>query len=39
VFLVPRHVCSTVNLWETFTVVGPDGRIERMCEPVTARNR
>ena len=23
--IAPRHVCSTVNLWEQFTVIGPDG--------------
>ncbi len=36
---VPRHVCPTVNLWETFTIVGPGGKIETLAEPVTGRNR
>jgi D-serine deaminase-like pyridoxal phosphate-dependent protein len=39
VLIVPRHVCSTVNLWESFAIVGPGGRIEASAEPVTARNR
>lgn len=39
VTFVPKHVCPTVNLWETFTIVGPGGRIETLAEPVTGRNR
>lgn len=39
VLLVPRHVCTTVNLWEHFAIVGPDGTIETTAETVTARNR
>ena len=23
ILLAPRHVCSTVNLWESFTLIGP----------------
>ena len=37
--LAPRHVCPTVNLWEHFTLVGPDGKVEEEAVPVTARNR
>src|SRR5688572_10810912 len=39
IFLAPRHVCPTVNAWETFTWVGMDGRVEAAAEPVSARNR
>jgi D-serine deaminase-like pyridoxal phosphate-dependent protein len=39
VLLAPRHVCPTVNLWETFTLVGPDGRVEAAALPVSGRNR
>jgi D-serine deaminase-like pyridoxal phosphate-dependent protein len=39
VLIVPRHVCSTVNLWERFTVIGGDGRVEEEDLPVSARNR
>ena len=39
VLLVPRHVCSSVNLWETFVVLGPDGSIEDPASPVDGRNR
>jgi D-serine deaminase-like pyridoxal phosphate-dependent protein len=39
VLIVPRHVCSTVNLWETFTVVDDRGGVEAACVPVTGRNR
>ena len=39
VLFVPRHVCTTVNLWEHFAIVGADGTIEQTAEPVTARNR
>ncbi|HVR75527.1 MAG TPA: alanine racemase [Planctomycetota bacterium] len=38
-FIVPRHVCSTVNLWDTFTLVGSEGRIEEVSLPVSGRNR
>jgi len=37
--LVPKHVCSTVNLWEYSIVIGVDGRIEIERCPVDARNR
>jgi len=39
VLAAPQHVCPTVNLWETFTIVGEEGRLEKAAEPVTARNR
>ena len=39
VLIVPRHVCSTVNLWETFTVVDEHGCVEASSVPVTGRNR
>ncbi len=37
--LVPRHVCSTVNLWEYFTLVGENGEIVIEQCPIEARNR
>jgi D-serine deaminase-like pyridoxal phosphate-dependent protein len=39
VLIAPRHVCSTVNLWEYTTVIGHDGEIESASCPVDARNR
>lgn len=39
ILAAPQHVCTTVNLWESFTIVGEDGRVEHPSEPVTARNR
>jgi D-serine deaminase-like pyridoxal phosphate-dependent protein len=39
VLIAPRHVCPTVNLWETFTLVGRDGRVEAASMPVSGRNR
>ena len=39
ILIAPRHVCATVNLWESFAVVSGDGSLESACEPVTARNR
>jgi D-serine deaminase-like pyridoxal phosphate-dependent protein len=39
VLILPRHVCPTINLWEHFTVIGPDGAIEIRDCPVEARNR
>jgi len=39
VYFAPKHVCPTVNLWETFTIVGPGGRVETAAEPVSGRNR
>ena len=36
--IAPRHVCATVNLWESFRVIGADGRIEGE-QPVDGRNR
>ena len=39
VWIVPRHICSTVNLWETFTLIGEGGRVEAAALPVSGRNR
>lgn len=39
VLIFPRHVCSTVNLWERFTLIGPQGAVEELDAPVSARNR
>jgi D-serine deaminase-like pyridoxal phosphate-dependent protein len=39
VLVAPRHVCPTVNLWEYFTIIGPDGDIEQKDCPIEARNR
>jgi len=39
VLIAPRHVCSTVNLWEYFTIIGPDGDIEHKDCSIEARNR
>ena len=39
VLIAPRHVCPTVNLWETFTLVGRDGRVEATSLDVSGRNR
>ncbi len=39
VLVVPKHVCSTVNLYEYFTLIREDGEIENVSEPVDARNR
>jgi D-serine deaminase-like pyridoxal phosphate-dependent protein len=37
--IVPRHVCSTVNLYEHFTIIGPGGEAEIRDCPIEARNR
>lgn len=39
VLIAPRHVCSTVNLYEYFTLIGKDGEIIALESPVDARNR
>jgi len=39
ILIAPKHVCSTVNLYEYFTVVGSDGEIIQSQSPVNARNR
>lgn len=39
VLIVPRHVCPTVNLWESFSLVGDGGHLEADSLPVSARNR
>lgn len=38
VLAAPRHVCSTVNLWETFLLIDGEGNITQEL-PVDARNR
>lgn len=37
--LAPRHVCATVNLWESFVLMGSEGHVLSENQPVTARNR
>ena len=37
VAVVPNHICPVVDLFSSFTVVAPDGRVERW--PVDARGR
>ena len=39
VLVVPHHICSTVNLWEDFILIGPTGEIEIASCPVDGRNR
>lgn len=39
VLIAPRHVCSTVNLWEFFTLIDEFGDIVDVASPVTSRNR
>lgn len=39
ILIVPRHVCSTVNLYDNFILIGSDGEIEDIFVPVDARNR
>jgi len=39
ILVVPRHVCSTVNLYEHFILVEDNGKILDMECPVDARNR
>lgn len=39
ILVAPRHVCPTVNLWESFSIIGHDGKIEIANSPVDARNR
>jgi D-serine deaminase-like pyridoxal phosphate-dependent protein len=39
VMIAPRHVCSTVNLWESFVLVDKNGDIEELCCPIDGRNR
>jgi len=39
VLFAPKHVCSTVNLWENMTVVDPTGKIIERAIPIDARNR
>jgi len=39
ILIAPRHVCSTVNLWEHFAIIGPNGDIENPQCPIEGRNR
>jgi D-serine deaminase-like pyridoxal phosphate-dependent protein len=39
VLVVPRHICSTVNLYETFVLVNKEGDVENDSVAVDARNR
>lgn len=39
VLVAPRHVCTTVNLWESFSIINQNGVIEVVNSPVDARNR
>lgn len=39
VMIVPRHVCSTVNLWEDFGRIDENGEIVEMFCPIDGRNR
>ncbi len=39
ILIAPKHVCSTVNLYEYFTLIGKDGEIRELHSPVDARNR
>jgi D-serine deaminase-like pyridoxal phosphate-dependent protein len=39
VLIVPKHVCSTVNLYSYFTVIGENGKIAQLKEPVNGRNK
>ncbi len=39
ILIVPRHICPTVNLHESFTLISEDGKIEYLSLPIDARNR
>jgi D-serine deaminase-like pyridoxal phosphate-dependent protein len=39
ILMAPKHVCSTVNLWEQVTLINETGEIEALDCPVHARNR
>lgn len=39
ILIVPRHACSTVNLYEDFTLVNGEGKIVERTVPIDARNR
>ncbi len=39
VMMVPRHVCSTVNLWEYTVIINKDGDIDDLNSPIDGRNR
>ncbi len=39
VLIAPKHVCSTTNLWEFFTIIDANGEIEVEECPIDARNK
>ena len=39
VLIIPKHSCSTVNLYEHFTIIGENGEIKEFDSPVDGRNR
>jgi len=39
VLVAPRHVCSTVNLWEYFALIDERGEVEIAASPIEGRNR
>jgi D-serine deaminase-like pyridoxal phosphate-dependent protein len=39
ILMAPKHVCSTVNLWEQTVLIDETGEIETLNFPVDARNR
>jgi len=39
VLIAPRHVCSTVNLWEYFALIDENGIIQDRRCPIEGRNR
>jgi D-serine deaminase-like pyridoxal phosphate-dependent protein len=39
VLIAPRHVCTTVNLWDYFTIIDQNGLGKKSQCPVDARNR
>ncbi|MEE9117319.1 MAG: hypothetical protein V3U02_01830, partial [Calditrichia bacterium] len=39
ILIVPRYICPTVNLFEDFTLLAENGKIEIMSVPIDGRNR
>jgi D-serine deaminase-like pyridoxal phosphate-dependent protein len=39
VLMLPKHVCSTVNLWEYFALIDVNGEIRIAASPIEGRNR
>jgi len=39
VLVAPRHVCSTVNLWEYFALIDERGEVEIAASTIEGRNR